>query len=62
MQKLRFFPFFVLNKKNLMVSGEKRDYLMVQIEELGRVLGKVLAHILGIKSSVKANDHDSEIT
>lgn len=51
-----------MNKKNLMVSGEKRDYLMIQIEELGRVLGKVLAQILGIKSSVKVHVHDSEIT
>ena len=30
---------------------EKQDYLMMQIEQLGRVLGKILADLFGLKSS-----------
>mgnify|MGYP001575692984 CR=1 FL=1 len=45
-----------------MVSGEKRDYLMMQIEELGRVLGKILTHILDLKSSTNVIDYKQEIS
>jgi len=30
---------------------EKEDYLLKQIEQLGRVLGKLLSYLLGIKNS-----------
>lgn len=33
---------------------EKRDYLMVQIEQMGQVLGQMLAYLLGIKNTGKA--------
>lgn len=36
----------------------QRDYLMVQIEQLGKVLGKILADILGIKSYDRAEQYD----
>jgi len=29
---------------------ENRDYIMIQIEELGSVLGKILSELLGLKS------------
>ncbi len=32
---------------------EQRDYLMLQIEQLGKVLGKILNNFLGLKSAGK---------
>ena len=34
---------------------QQSDYLMRQIEQLGRVLGKVLAHLLGLREQGKAH-------
>jgi len=35
---------------------EKQDFLMMQIEQLGRALGKILADLLGLKSSGNVSD------
>lgn len=35
---------------------EKRDYLMIQIEQLGRVLGKILSDLFGLKSSGRVSE------
>jgi hypothetical protein len=35
---------------------EKRDYLMDQIEQLGRVLGHILVQLLGLKSEGRVSD------
>jgi hypothetical protein len=35
--------------------GEKRDYLMQQIEQLGQVLGQMLAYLLGLKGHGSAS-------
>ncbi len=37
------------------MSWEKRDYLMVQIEQMGQVLGQMLAYLLGIKGAGSAS-------
>ena len=36
----------------------QRDYLMIQIEQLGKVLGKILADLLGIRSFEKSDQYD----
>jgi hypothetical protein len=35
------------------MSMEKRDYLMVQIEQMGQALASMLAYLLGLKGTVK---------
>ena len=36
----------------------QRDYLMIQIEQLGKVLGKILADLLGIRSFEESDQYD----
>lgn len=36
----------------------QRDYLMIQIEQVGKVLGKILADLLGIKSFEETDQYD----
>ncbi len=36
----------------------QRDYFMIQIEQLGKVLGKILADVLGLKSSGALEEYD----
>jgi hypothetical protein len=38
------------------IEMEKRDYLMDQIEQLGRVLGQILVQLLGLKSEGRVTD------
>ncbi len=36
----------------------QRDYLMIQIDQLGKVLGKILADLLGIRSFEESDQYD----
>ena len=41
---------------------EQEDYIKRQIDQLGRVLGKILAGLLGLKSQGSAGDVAAELT